>query len=108
VKGLGDSSRNAIPNKTWRVHSIHGGPACGESTLEFSLEPPGFAGQWYVVAGVNFTGSEGFGQRFIETINGDYAHASRGSRGRDDCLLRRGYIDRKRLVATRGRAQLRR
>ena len=53
--------------------------------------------------GVNYHGSSGFGQKFIETITGQYGKKEfADTEAATDYLLRRGYIDRKRLTATGG------
>ena len=62
-----------------------------------------FAGQGYVVAAVNYHGSSGFGQKWLETIAGRYGEKEFADvEAGTDWLLRQGYIDRTRLVATGG------
>ncbi len=93
------------PKKRWPLlHSIHGGPHSAHvDGWHFRWNSQVFAGHGYVVAAVNYHGSSGFGQKWLETITGQYgkkefADVEAGT----DWLLRRGYIDRERLVATGG------
>ncbi|MEO8849278.1 MAG: S9 family peptidase [Casimicrobiaceae bacterium] len=93
------------PRRKWPLmHSIHGGPhAAHHDAWHFRWNSHVFAGQGYVVAMVNYHGSSGFGQKFIESITGRYgskefADVEAGT----DYLLARGYIDRARLAATGG------
>ncbi len=93
------------PRKKWPLlHSIHGGPhAAHVDGWHFRWNSQVFAGRGYVVAAVNYHGSSGFGQKWLETITGQYgkkefADVEAGT----DWLLRQGYIDRERLVATGG------
>jgi len=93
------------PKKKWPLlHSIHGGPhAAHIDGWHFRWNTQVFAGQGYVVVGVNYHGSSGFGQRFIETITGDYgAREFADVEAATDFMLRQRYIDRERLVATGG------
>ncbi|MEP7275217.1 MAG: S9 family peptidase [Betaproteobacteria bacterium] len=96
---------NFDPSKQWPLmHSIHGGPhAAHLDSWHYRWNTQVFAGQGYVVAAVNYHGSSGFGQKFIESITGRYgvkefADTEAGT----TYMLRQGYIDRKRLVATGG------
>ena len=96
---------NFDPEKKWPLlHSIHGGPhAAHMDSWHFRWNTQVFAGYGYVVAAVNYHGSSGFGQKWLETITGqygkkEYADVEAGT----DWLLRQGYIDRSRLVATGG------
>jgi len=93
------------PRKKWPLlHSIHGGPhAAHVDGWHYRWNTQVFAGYGYVVAAVNYHGSSGFGQKWLETITGqygkkEYADVEAGT----DWLLRQGYIDRSRLVATGG------
>ena len=93
------------PRRKWPLlHSIHGGPhAAHHDGWHFRWNAQVFAGHGYVVAAVNYHGSSGFGQKWLETIIGRYgtkefADVEAGT----DWLLRQGYIDRERLVATGG------
>jgi dipeptidyl aminopeptidase/acylaminoacyl peptidase len=86
------------------MHSIHGGPhASHHDGWHFRWNTQVFAGQGYVVAAVNYHGSSGFGQQFLETITGRYgekefADIEAGS----DYLRSRGYVDGERMIATGG------
>ena len=65
---------NFDPAKKWPLlHSIHGGPhAAHLDSWHFRWNAHVFAGQGYVVPAVNYHGSSGFGQKFIESITGRY------------------------------------
>jgi dipeptidyl aminopeptidase/acylaminoacyl peptidase len=86
------------------MHSIHGGPhAAHHDGWHFRWNTQVFAGQGYVVAAVNYHGSSGFGQRFLETITGRYGEKEFADiEAATDHLLREGYVDRRRLTATGG------
>ena len=93
------------PKKKWPLlHSIHGGPhAAHIDGWHFRWNSQVFAGHGYVVVGVNYHGSTGFGQRWIESITADYgAREFADTEAATDFLLRQGYIDRDRLVASGG------
>ena len=96
---------NFDPQRKWPLmHSIHGGPhAAHHDGWHFRWNAQVFAGYGYVVAAVNYHGSSGFGQKWLETIlrrygTKEFADVEAGT----DWLLRQGYIDRTRLVATGG------
>ena len=96
---------NFDPRKKWPLlHTIHGGPhAAHLDAWHFRWNTQVFAAHGYVVAAVNYHGSSGFGQKWLETITGRYgtkefADVEAGT----DWLLRQGYIDRTRLVASGG------
>ena len=96
---------NFDPRKKWPLlHSIHGGPhAAHVDGWHFRWNAQVFAGEGYVVVGVNYHGSSGFGQRWLETITGDYgAKEFADIEAATDYLLRQRYIDRRRLVASGG------
>ena len=96
---------NFDPKKKWPLlHSIHGGPHSAHlDTWHFRWNTQVFAGHGYVVAGVNYHGSSGFGQKWLETITGRYGEKEFADvEAGTDWLLRQGYIDRARLVATGG------
>jgi len=93
------------PSRKWPLmHSIHGGPhASHHDGWHFRWNTQVFAAQGYVVAAVNYHGSSGFGQKFLETITGRYGEKEfADTEAATDYLLRRGYIDRARLTATGG------
>jgi dipeptidyl aminopeptidase/acylaminoacyl peptidase len=96
---------NFTPRSKWPLlHSIHGGPhAAHVDGWHFRWNTQVFAAQGYVVVGVNYHGSSGFGQRWLETITGDYgAREYADIEAATDFLLRQRYIDRERLVASGG------
>ena len=93
------------PKKKWPLmHSIHGGPhAAHQDGWHFRWNSQVFAGQGYVVAMVNYHGSSGFGQKFLETIAAQYGKKEFADvEAATDFLIGRRYIDRNRLVATGG------
>jgi dipeptidyl aminopeptidase/acylaminoacyl peptidase len=96
---------NFDPKKKWPLlHSVHGGPhAAHTDSWHFRWNTQLFAGHGYVVVGVNYHGSSGFGQRFIESITGDYGvREFADTEAATDFMLRQRYIDRDRLVASGG------
>ncbi len=93
------------PRRKWPLmQSIHGGPhAAHQDGWHFRWNTHVFAGEGYVVPCVNYHGSSGFGQRFLETIAGRYGEKEFADiEAATDFLLRKGYIDRTRLTATGG------
>jgi dipeptidyl aminopeptidase/acylaminoacyl peptidase len=93
------------PKRKWPLmHSIHGGPhAAHHDGWHFRWNTQVFAGQGYVVAAVNYHGSSGFGQAFLETITGRYGEKEfADTEAATDLLIAQGYIDATRLVATGG------
>ncbi|MEO8484786.1 MAG: S9 family peptidase [Betaproteobacteria bacterium] len=86
------------------LHSIHGGPhAAHGDGWHFRWNAHVFAGKGYVVPMVNYHGSSGFGQKFIESIVARYGEKEFADvEAATDALLRTGSIDRDRLVATGG------
>jgi len=68
---------NFDPNKKYSVKFIvHGGPEVpfgDEWSYRWNFEL--FAGDGYVVVFINFHGSPGYGQKFIDAINGDWGGA---------------------------------
>jgi dipeptidyl aminopeptidase/acylaminoacyl peptidase len=93
------------PKRKWPLmHSIHGGPhAAHHDGWHFRWNTQLFAAQGYVVASVNYHGSSGFGQQFLETISGRYGEKEFGDvEAATDFLLRQGYVDGERLTATGG------
>jgi len=96
---------NFDPKRKWPLlHSIHGGPhAAHGDSWHFRWNAHVFAGHGYVVPMVNYHGSSGFGQKFLETIVGRYGEKEFADvEAATDALLRTGYIDRARLVGTGG------
>jgi len=93
------------PAKKWPLmHSIHGGPhAAHHDGWHYRWNSHVFAGWGYVVAMVNYHGSSSFGQRFIESITGQYGKKEFADvEAATDFMLAKGYIDRDRLTATGG------
>jgi dipeptidyl aminopeptidase/acylaminoacyl peptidase len=86
------------------LHNIHGGPhSTWGDNFHFRWNNQVLAAQGYVVACVNYHGSSSFGQRFLESIDCDwgrreYADIEAGT----DFLLKKGWIDPKRLLAAGG------
>jgi dipeptidyl aminopeptidase/acylaminoacyl peptidase len=77
VEGFLVKPPNFDPNKKYPVKFlIHGGPqgAWGDD-WSYRWNPELFAANGYVVIMINFHGSTGYGQKFIDTINGDWGGA---------------------------------
>jgi dipeptidyl aminopeptidase/acylaminoacyl peptidase len=91
--------------KKWPlVQMVHGGPHSGfNNDFHFRWNAQLWAAQGYVVAGVNFHGSTGFGQKFADSITGDF-----GSKPMTDImkatdwLEKQPWIDGKRMAAAGG------
>jgi len=83
---------------------IHGGPH--GATLDgfhYRWNLHAFAAPGYVVAAVNFHGSTGFGQPFLESILGAHGDKPFTDVMRStDALLARGYVDERRMAAAGG------
>ena len=77
VQGLLVKPPNFDPNKKYPVKFIvHGGPEVplgDEWSYRWNFEL--FAANGYVVVFINFHGSPGYGQKFIDAINGDWGGA---------------------------------
>lgn len=91
--------------KTYPVlHSIHGGPhAAAGDTFHWRWNSHVFAAQGYVVAGVNYHGSSGFGHDFLDSIThrwGEYE--LQDVEAGTDWLLRQPWADRNRVFASGG------
>ena len=96
---------NFDPARKWPLmHSIHGGPHnAHHDAWHFRWNTQAFAGAGRIVACVNYHGSSGFGQGFIETITGRYGEKELADHeAATDFLLAQGYVDRERLTATGG------
>lgn len=96
---------NFDPKKKWPLlHSIHGGPhANWGDNFHFRWNNHVFAAQGYVVVCVNYHGSLGWGNKFLESNSGtfgtkEHADVEAGT----DFMLKQGYIDPKRLAASGG------
>ena len=93
------------PKKKWPLlHNIHGGPhACWGDNFHFRWNNHLFAAQGYVVVCVNYHGSSSFGQKFMESIDREWGKRELADvEAGTDFMLRQGYIDRDRLVASGG------
>jgi dipeptidyl aminopeptidase/acylaminoacyl peptidase len=77
VQGFVVKPPNFDPSKKYPVkYLIHGGPegAWGDD-WSYRWNPELFAANGYVVVMVNFHGSTGYGQKFIDAINGNWGGA---------------------------------
>ena len=77
VEGFVVKPPNFDPNKKYPVKFlIHGGPegAWGDD-WSYRWNPELFAANGYVVIMINFHGSTGYGQKFVDAINGDWGGA---------------------------------
>lgn len=96
---------NFDPKKKWPLmHVIHGGPHLpAPDGIGYRWNNHVFAAQGYVVVQVNYHGSTSFGAAFTESI-----HGCRGMKehidieAATDFMLKRGFIDKTRMVATGG------
>ena len=95
----------APASKPWPLMQvIHGGPhASWGDGWHWRWNMQMFAASGYVVAGVNYHGSCGWGQRFLASINGDWGRREMADvEAGTDYLLATGNIDPARMVATGG------
>ncbi|MGZ5046583.1 MAG: S9 family peptidase, partial [Usitatibacter sp.] len=93
------------PKKKWPLlHNIHGGPhSTWGDNFHYRWNNHAFAAQGYVVVCVNYHGSSSFGQKFLESIDGEWGKRELADvEAATDFMLREGYIDRERLVAAGG------
>lgn len=93
------------PAQKWPLlQMVHGGPhGAWRDEFHFRWNPQVFAAQGYVVVGVNFHGSTGFGQEFVESSLNRYGEKELADvEGATDALLKSGYIDAERLTAAGG------
>jgi len=83
---------------------IHGGPhGAWLDSFHYRWNAALFAAPGYVVIGVNFHGSTGFGQAFTESILGNHAEKPyEDVMAATDFMLERGYVDPERLAAAGG------
>jgi dipeptidyl aminopeptidase/acylaminoacyl peptidase len=94
---------NFDPNKKYPVKFIvHGGPEVpfgDEWSYRWNFEL--FAAKGYVVVFINFHGSPGYGQKFIDAINGDWGGAPFEDlmKGLDYAEAHYGFIDKDRECA---------
>ncbi len=93
--------------KTWPLlHSIHGGPhANWGDNFHFRWNNHVFAAQGYVVICVNYHGSLGWGNQFLESNNGSFGTKEHADvEAGTDFMLRefKGVVDKNRLAASGG------
>jgi dipeptidyl aminopeptidase/acylaminoacyl peptidase len=91
--------------KKWPVlHSIHGGPhAASGDTFHYRWNNQVFAAQGYVVACVNYHGSSGFGQPFLDSITHRWGELEmQDVEAATDWLLAQPWADGKRVYASGG------
>jgi dipeptidyl aminopeptidase/acylaminoacyl peptidase len=91
VQGFIVKPPNFDPSKRYPVkYLIHGGPqgAWGDD-WSYRWNPELFAAKGYVVVMVNFHGSTGYGQKFIDAINGNW-----GGPPYDDLMLGLDYAEK--------------
>jgi len=96
---------NFDAKKKWPLlHSIHGGPhANWGDNFHFRWNNHVFAAQGYVVVCVNYHGSLGWGNKFLESNNGTFGSKEHTDiEAGTDFMLKQGYIDEKRLAASGG------
>jgi dipeptidyl aminopeptidase/acylaminoacyl peptidase len=86
------------------LHSIHGGPhAASGDTFHYRWNNHVFAAQGYVVVGVNYHGSSGFGYEFLDSITHRWGELElQDVEAATDALLKKPFIDRRRVFATGG------
>ena len=86
------------------LHSIHGGPhAASGDTFHYRWNNHVFAAQGYVVACVNYHGSSGFGQAFLDSITHRWGELElQDVEAATNWLLKKPWVDRKRIFATGG------
>ena len=96
---------NFDAKKKWPLlHSIHGGPhANWGDNFHFRWNNHLFAAQGYVVVCVNYHGSLGWGNKFLESNNGSFGQQEHADvEAGTDFMLKQGYIDKQRLAASGG------
>jgi dipeptidyl aminopeptidase/acylaminoacyl peptidase len=86
------------------LHSIHGGPhAAAGDTFHYRWNTHTFAAQGYVVACVNYHGSSGFGQAFLDSITHRWGELElQDVEAGTDWLIKQPWADRKRVFAAGG------
>lgn len=102
-RGKASSAKGA--RKTWPLlHSIHGGPhACAGDTFHYRWNTQLFAAQGYVVAGVNYHGSSGFGHAFLDSITHRWGELElQDVEAGTDWALAQPWADPNRVFATGG------
>ena len=92
-------------NKKYPVlHNIHGGPhAATGDTFHYRWNAHVFAGRGYVVAGVNYHGSSGFGYAFLDSITHRWGELElQDVEAATDWLRKQPWTDRKQFFAAGG------
>jgi len=93
---------NFDPNRKYPgLMLIHGGPqGAWEDAWGYRWNPQMFASHGYVVIMTNFHGSTGYGQKFVESISGDWGGAPyQDLMGAADYLESLPYVDKARVGA---------
>lgn len=91
--------------KKWpMVHNIHGGPhANWGDNFHQRWNNQVFAAEGYVVVCVNYHGSLGWGNKFLESNTGKFGSKEHADvEAATDFMLKQGYIDANRLAASGG------
>jgi dipeptidyl aminopeptidase/acylaminoacyl peptidase len=86
------------------LQSIHGGPhAAAGDTFHYRWNTHAFAAPGYVVACVNYHGSSGFGQAFLDSITHRWGELElQDVEAGTDWLIKQPWADRKRVFAAGG------
>ncbi len=86
------------------LHNIHGGPHTGPGDgWHYRWNTQLFAAQGYIVAGVNFHGSSGFGFAFLDSITHRWGTLElQDVEAATELLLKKPWVDKTRLFATGG------
>jgi dipeptidyl aminopeptidase/acylaminoacyl peptidase len=86
------------------MHNIHGGPHTGPGdNWHYRWNTQVFAAQGYVVASVNYHGSSGFGNAFLDSITHRWGELElQDIEAGTDWLLKKPWVDRKRVFAAGG------
>ena len=96
---------NFNAKKKWPLlHNIHGGPHSNwGDNFHQRWNNQVFAAQGYVVVCVNYHGSLGWGNKFLESNTGTFGSKEHADvEAGTDFMLKQGYIDSKRLAASGG------
>ena len=86
------------------LHSIHGGPHTGPGdNWHYRWNTQVFAAQGYVVASVNYHGSSGFGNAFLDSLTHRWGKLElQDIEAATDALLKKPFIDKRRVFASGG------
>ncbi|MEP7303264.1 MAG: S9 family peptidase [Caldimonas sp.] len=86
------------------LHSLHGGPhAAAADSFHYRWNNQVFAAQGYVVAGVNFHGSSGFGNAFLDSITHRWGELElQDIEAATDWLRKQSWVDKGRVFASGG------